>query len=128
MRIKKKKLAVRKDMRGSFFEVLRPEDVGNPTFGQVYITTAKIGETKGKHYHTRKTEWFCVVKGEGLLSLVDKKTNIKTKIKMGEKNMIFVKIPPNWYHAIKNIGKEEMFLLAYIDESFNPDDPDTFFD
>ena len=129
-KVKIKKLDVKADNRGFVAEIVRDEDLENPNkkFGQIYVTTAKPGQTKGKHYHERKTEWFCVVKGKGLLTLIDKASNDRQEIKMGEDNMVAVQIPPNVWHAIKNTGDNEMYLLAYIDESFNPNDPDTIYE
>ena len=128
-KIKVKKLEVKEDERGWFAEVLRFEELYRKKkgFGQIYITVAKPGQIKGKHYHKRKTEYFCVIKGNAILTLVNKKTKSKQKIKMGENNMVMVQIPPMIWHAIENIEKKnDMYLLANIDETYNPDDPDTF--
>ena len=35
-------------------------------------------------------------------------------------------IPPGIIHAIKNIEEADMVLIVYANESFDPDDPDTF--
>lgn len=125
--VKIKNLDIKKDERGWFAEIVRTEDLNGSKkpFGQMYVTTANPGQTKGKHYHTRKTEWFCIVSGKGLLTLVDLGTKERQEIEMGEDNMIAVRIPPNVWHAVANKGNSEMFLLAYIDESYNPEDPDT---
>ena len=128
-KIKVRKLEIKEDERGWFAEILRFEELSKSKngFGQIYVTVAKTGQIKGKHYHKRKTEYFCVIKGNGLLTLVDKITNKRKEIKMGEDNMIMVTIPPNIWHAIANIDKKnDMYLLAHIDESYNQDDPDTF--
>ena len=127
-KIEIKKLEVKKDERGWFTEILRFEELNKKKegFGQIYVTVAKSGQIKGKHYHKRKTEYFCVIKGNAILTLVDKRTKFKQKIKMGENNMVMVQIPPMIWHSIKNTGREDLYLLAYIDESYNPDDPDTF--
>ena len=130
-KVKVKKLEVKQDERGFVAEIVRVEDLINQSkeFGQMYISTANPGQTKGKHYHKRKTEWFCVIKGRGLLTLVDKKSKEKQEIMMGEDNMVAVQIPPMVWHAIVNTEKDiELYLLAYIDESFNPDDPDTIYE
>jgi len=39
-----------------------------------------------------------------------------------------VHIPPGVIHAIKNIGKTDMVLIVYANESFDPDDLDTFYE
>lgn len=123
-----KYLDVKIDERGWFVEVLRQENLTNKEFGQMSITVAYPGQTKGKHYHTRKTEWYCVIKGESELILTDNKTKKTKKINISGKKIGIVEIPPNVFHAIKNIGKEEMMLLVYCDESFNKKDQDTFYE
>jgi dTDP-4-dehydrorhamnose 3,5-epimerase-like enzyme len=127
MDIKVKKLTVKSDERGWLTEIVRQEEVKRKkTFGQIYLTVAKPGITKGKHYHTRKTEYFCVIKGNGTLYLIDNNTHEKKNILMGQKNFVMVEIPPYIWHAIKNTGREDLYLLGYIDEPMNPVDPDTF--
>lgn len=126
MRIKVKKLNVKIDERGWLTEVLSSSDIDNTDFGLIHLSTAKPGFIKGNHYHKRKTEWFCVIKGEGKLMLTDLKTKEKQEIYLGEEDMKVVEIPPYILHSIENIGKEEMYLLAYVDESFDQKTPDTF--
>lgn len=129
--IKIKNLDIREDGRGWFTEILRWEDLEDKEkkFGQMYVTVARPGQTKGKHYHTRKTEWFCVIKGLGLLTLIDKNTKEKQEIKIGEDNKVALQIPPMVWHAIANRDKNnDMYLVAYIDEPYNPNDPDTIYE
>lgn len=128
MKITIKNLEIKKDKRGWLIEIIRAEDVGNKKFGQILITVANPGQTKGNHYHKRKTEWYCVLKGRGILTIINRKTKEKKEIKMGEKNMVLIKIPVNHLHWIENVGKNEMMLLAYTDEVFNSNDPDTYKD
>ncbi len=47
---------------------------------------------------------------------------------MGEGALRTVKITPGIIHAIKNIGDVDMVLIVYANESFNADDPDTFYE
>jgi UDP-2-acetamido-2,6-beta-L-arabino-hexul-4-ose reductase len=36
---------------------------------------------------------------------------------------------PIWYtHNIKNIGEEELYTIFWINEFYDPADPDTFFE
>ena len=128
MKIQVKKLKIKNDSRGSLVEILHPDDVASETFGMILVTTAFSNEIKGGHYHKRKTEWYCVVKGKGLLTLIDRRTNEEKEINMGGKNMVTVKIPPNYFHKVKNIGLDEMYLLVYVDEPYNLLDPDTYYD
>lgn len=128
MKIKVKKLEVKKDHRGWLAEIVQAKDVGINDFGLILVTTAKPGQKKGGHYHKRKTEWYCVIRGRGLLTLVDNNSKEKEELEIGERNMVLVRIPPLTTHTIKNIGGSELFLLAYVDEAFNEQDPDTYYD
>src|SRR3989344_385031 len=121
-----KKLVKHQDSRGMFAEVLRPEDIDNPAFGQMSINVTSPGETKGGHYHLYKREWFCVVRGKGLLILRDRATKKRKEIILSEDKLRVVEIPTNNVHWIKNIGKSDMFLLLYIDKSYNSETADTY--
>jgi UDP-2-acetamido-2,6-beta-L-arabino-hexul-4-ose reductase len=122
-----RKLDIKTDQRGWLAEILRRENLhpGREAFGQFFVTTAYPGISKGHHYHLRKHEWFCVIKGRALLALEDIDTKQRTEIVMGEDNMVTVELPLRSAHAIKNTGQEMMYLLAYTDEPFNPEDSDT---
>lgn len=120
-------LDVKSDERGWLAEILRKENLhSKKDFGQILVTVANPGATKGKHFHKRKEEWYCVINGKGKLCLRDNASGEYQEILMGEGNMVTVKIPPHITHSIQNIGDEILYLLIYIDEPFDPQDPDTF--
>lgn len=116
------------DNRGWLAEFFRPESVGSDKLGQVTITTAHPGIVKANHYHKRKHEWYCVIQGKMELALKNNKTNEKESIVLSDEELKLVKISPNISHGFKNVGKDMLYLLMYIDEPFDPDDPDTFAD
>jgi UDP-2-acetamido-2,6-beta-L-arabino-hexul-4-ose reductase len=123
-----KRLEVKKDERGWLVEILRSEALKRgDRFGQFLITTAYPGYIKGNHYHTRKFEWYCVIRGEGRLVLQDNTTGEKEDVFLTEEELSLVMIPPGITHAIENTGKNILSVLIYIDEPFNESDPDTFF-
>ena len=117
------------DERGWLIEVLGGKSLdASHEFGQIHVSVAYPGKVRGNHYHTRKLEWFNVPMGKGLLRLKDLKTGEEKDIIMGEGDLRTVHIPPGVIHAIKNIGKTDMVLIVYANESFDPDDPDTFYE
>lgn len=126
MKLNIKKLTVKKDDRGWLAEIIRTEDV-NDKFGQILVTTALPGKVKGNHYHKRKKEWYCVIRGKGLLRLKNPKNGETKDLILDARELTLVEMPLNIAHAIKNIGDEELFLLAYVSESFNEKDPDTYY-
>lgn len=116
-----KKLEIKQDERGKLIEIFKI-----PGVGQVFYSTSKPGVTRGNHYHTRKIEKLCVIEGKALIRLRNRETNeIKECLVSGEQPEI-VEMPINWTHNIKNIGDEEMKLVIWVNEVFNPEDPDTY--
>lgn len=117
------------DERGWLIEVLGGKNLGIPhEFGQIHVSVAYPGKIRGNHYHKRKLEWFCVPTGKGLLRLKDMETGEEKDILMGENDLRTVQITPGVIHAIKNVGDKDMVLIVYANESFDPDDPDTFYE
>lgn len=125
--VKVTQVKLHKDERGWLAEILRQEQLeGATSFGQFLVTTACPGVVKGNHYHRRKKEWFCVIKGRGLLRLEDNLTGAWQELYLGDGNLVTVMIPPEVTHAIRNEGQEMLYLLVYAEEPFDPQDPDTF--
>ncbi len=117
------------DERGWLIEVLGGElPEGCEQFGQLHVSVAYPGKVRGNHYHTRKVEWFCVPTGTGKLLLKERDTGVTREIDMGVNNLKTVRIDPGTIHAIKNVGTEDMVLLVYSNEKFDPADPDTYYE
>jgi len=115
------KFEIKSDERGNLVEVFK-----FPGTGQIFYSTTNPGFTRGNHYHNRKIEKFCVIEGSALIRLRNRKTNeIKEYSVSGDRPEI-VEMTLNWTHNIKNVGENEMKLLVWINEVFNPEDPDTF--
>lgn len=116
------KLKMNKDNRGSFTEFLR-----TPDRGQVSINVSKPGITKGQHWHHSKNEKFLVVKGNGLIRFrkVDDDKVIEYPVSGDELEV--VDIPTGYTHSIVNIGEEEMVTVMWVNEPFDPDNPDTYY-
>lgn len=115
------KLEIKKDERGGLIEIFKI-----PGFGQVHYSTSKPGVLRGNHYHARKEEKFCVIEGRAKISLRDRKNNeLKEFLVSGETPEV-IDMPKNWTHNIKNIGRDELKLLVWSNEIYNPEDPDTF--
>lgn len=109
------------DARGSFVEVIRL-NVG----GQVSFSTTVPGVTRGNHYHTRKIERFAVIKGKALIQLRRIGTDEVFDFYLDGNEPAYVDMPIWYTHNIKNIGDEELYTNFWINEFYDPADPDTF--
>lgn len=114
------------DSRGSFLKILTgTEDFLPKHTGEIYITTAKYQEMKGGHFHSLANEWFCLIKGECVLKLIDVETLEKMEITLSGDNPLTIYIPNNVAHAFFNTSNDpssEFILIAYSDEYYNPID------
>lgn len=111
------------DQRGAFVEVIRL-NVG----GQVSFSTTVPGVTRGNHYHTRKIERFAVIKGEALIQLRKIGSDEVLDFHLSGETPAYVDMPVWYTHNIKNTGTEELYTIFWINEFFDPNDPDTYFE
>jgi UDP-2-acetamido-2,6-beta-L-arabino-hexul-4-ose reductase len=111
------------DSRGSFVEVIRL-GIG----GQVSFSTTVPGITRGNHYHTRKIERFAVIKGKALIQLRRIGTDEVLDFYLDGNEPAYVDMPIWYTHNIKNIGDEVLYTNFWINEFYNPIDPDTYFE
>jgi len=108
------------DERGMFAEMLKTKDSGQFSF-----LTAKPGVTRGGHYHHSKTEKFLVIQGEARFGFRHVATDETHEIITTSKELKIVETVPGWSHDITNIGTEEIIVMLWANEIFDPDNPDT---
>lgn len=111
------------DNRGLFIEAVK-----TMTAGQFSFSTTLPGITRGNHYHIRKIERFTVIKGKALIEIRRIGTNDIISYELDGETPSFVDMPVWYTHNITNTGRDELITLFWINEFFNPDDPDTFFE
>lgn len=117
-----RKFQLHTDARGTFVEIIRM-GVG----GQSSYSTTVPGITRGNHFHTRKIERFAVIKGEALIQLRKIDTDEAMDFYLNGNEPSYVDMPIWYTHNIKNIGDEELITMFWINEPYDPADPDTYF-
>jgi len=108
------------DERGTFAEILKTKDSGQFSF-----FTAGPGVTRGGHYHHSKTEKFLVVQGEARFSFRNIISDKSFEIITTSNELRIVETTPGWSHDITNIGTDDMTVILWSNEIFDPDNPDT---
>lgn len=111
------------DNRGFLSEVVKEK-----TGGQIFFSTTKPGISRGNHFHTRKIERFCVVKGEAIIRLRKIGSDKIYEYQVSGKMPSFVDMPIWYTHSITNSGNEEVLTLFWCNEIFNKEDADTYFE
>jgi len=111
------------DERGNFVEIIKLE-----TGGQVSFSTTKKEITRGDHFHTRKIERFSVIKGKALIQLRKIGSNEVFDYYLSGDKPAYVDMPIWYTHNIKNVGEEELYTMFWINEIYDANDPDTYFE
>ncbi|MGH7541554.1 MAG: NAD-dependent epimerase/dehydratase family protein [Gemmatimonadota bacterium] len=110
----------RRDERGKLTELLKSE-----CFGQIFVSTTRPGVTRGGHYHHHKVEKFCVLHGEATIRFRKLGEDAVLEYAVSGARTQVVDIPPGYVHDIENVGDDEMIVLFWASEVFDPDRPDT---
>ena len=112
---------LRTDDRGWLFELIKSEK-----FGQIFVSTTKPGITRGNHYHDTKVEKFCLIQGRGVVRFRLPGDDEILEYPVDDQQIKIVDIPPGFTHSIENTGEQNMIVLFWANEIFNPDEPDTY--
>lgn len=111
----------RADERGTLTELLK-----SGHFGQVFVSTTRPGVTRGGHYHHAKAEKFCVLRGEAIIRFRRLGDDAVLDVPVSGDRAMVVDIPPGYTHSIENVGEEDMIVLFWASEVFDPGRPDTW--
>jgi len=117
------KLDMKSDDRGSFTEFIKSKEKG-----QVSVNIAKPGITKGNHWHHTKNEKFLVVSGEAIIAFRKVSEEEVIEYRVLGKELTVVDIPCGYTHNIKNVGDTDLVTVMWVNEVFNENKPDTFFE
>jgi UDP-2-acetamido-2,6-beta-L-arabino-hexul-4-ose reductase len=110
------------DNRGSFTEFIK-----SPERGQVSVNISKPGIIKGNHWHHSKNEKFLVVSGKGVIRFRKIDSNKVIEYYVSGDRLEVVDIPSGYTHNIENLGDTDMVTIMWVNECFDPENPDTYF-
>jgi UDP-2-acetamido-2,6-beta-L-arabino-hexul-4-ose reductase len=113
-------LQTHEDARGVFAEVLRTTDSGQFSF-----FTTRPGITRGGHYHHTKAEKFLVVQGRARFGFRHLVSGEQHTLEVTGRMPQVVETVPGWVHDVTNIGDDELIVLLWANEAFDPLRPDT---
>lgn len=111
------------DMRGNFTELIKLNNGG-----QISFSTTHPGITRGNHFHTRKIERFSVIKGKARIQLRKIGTAQIFNFELDGDQPSYVDMPIWYTHNITNSGDTELYTVFWINEFYDANDPDTFFE
>jgi len=96
--------------------------------GQAAFSTTVPGITRGNHFHIRKVERFAVIQGKASIKLRKHGSDEVIEYIVDGNDPGYVDMPIWYTHNITNIGDGELLTMFWINEFYNPADPDTYFE
>jgi UDP-2-acetamido-2,6-beta-L-arabino-hexul-4-ose reductase len=109
------------DQRGELAELLKSKNIG-----QIFISRTRPGITRGHHYHDTKVEKFIVLEGNAIIRFRHVLGEDVIEYPVSGDQFKVVDIPPGYTHSIENVGINDLIVLFWADEIFDPSFPDTF--
>jgi UDP-2-acetamido-2,6-beta-L-arabino-hexul-4-ose reductase len=116
-------LDIKTDKRGCLTELIKSEHIG-----QIFVSKSHGGIIRGNHYHDTKVEKFCVIKGDAIIKFRHILNDEVIPYHVSGDKFEVVDIPPGYTHSIENLSNDEMIVLFWTDQIFNPDKTDTYFE
>jgi len=116
-----KYLDLKTDPRGTLFEAVKTKGEG-----QGFLSTTKVGVTRGNHFHLRKFERFCVIQGSALIRFRKLFSSDVIEFQVEGSRPCLIDIPTLHTHNITNNGSSELLTLFWSGEIFDPNNSDTF--
>ena len=112
-----------KDERGWFVKIIDGKEKSLPQFSrEIYVTSAKPGESKGGDYSLNTNKWFSIISGKALLVLEDIDSKEHIELKLEENNPQTVFVPRRIANKFYNLGEEDFILIAYADNIYDEND------
>jgi UDP-2-acetamido-2,6-beta-L-arabino-hexul-4-ose reductase len=93
--------------------------------GQFSYFSAHPGVTRGGHYHHSKVEKFLVAHGTGRFRFRHVRSGETFELVGSAAEPLMIETIPGWAHDVTNIGEDELVVLVWANEQFDPERPDT---
>lgn len=112
------------DDRGNLSELVVSREKG-----QIFYSTTNPGYTRGNHFHTKRIERFCILKGTAQVNIrkIGSSETISYIIKDTDYKVI--DMPPYYTHNLINIGENELVACFWMNDLLSEQEiDDTYFE
>lgn len=120
------------DDRGTLTEIYSPFwNFDTIPLTYLYAVSVYPGKIKGWAIHYDQTDRYFFYAGSAKLVLYDNRSESSTQgmvneLYFNETNRSVISVPPNIYHAIQNVGKNEVLLVNFPSHVYQHNDPDKY--
>jgi dTDP-4-dehydrorhamnose 3,5-epimerase-like enzyme len=116
----------RREPRGWSFTPFKDPDLTDKIdidWTTFHTVSLEPGTIRGNHFHPQVTEWLFFCGGPILLVWQDPDSEAIKK-NLFKNNESFVVIPPGVKHAVKNMGAQTLYLIAFRSPALSSQDPE----
>jgi dTDP-4-dehydrorhamnose 3,5-epimerase-like enzyme len=117
------RLNAKREARGWAVEPATSEMLRSGRVRNIHMVSLEPGTIRGNHLHHKQLE-FVVAFGGRCLVAAENEDGEREEMTIGPDDLILFEMQPNVRHAFKNIGDRTMFLIAYTDTPYDPQNPD----
>ena len=111
------------DERGWFVKIIDGNETSLPQSSrEIYVTSAKPGESKGGDYSLKTNKWFSIISGRALLILEDVESKERLEIELTGDCVQTVFVPRRIANKFINIGTSDFILVVYADNTYDKKD------
>lgn len=111
------------DKRGWFLKTIDGHEESLPKFtGEVYVTSAMPGQTKGYDYCKETSKWFTLLGGKALFKAKDLLNGDEYTREISFNDAITLYVPNMVAHSFTNIGDDSLLVLCYTDHFYDKND------
>jgi len=110
------------DERGSLFEPVPDDELGQGRIFHVHLVECKPGQTRANHVHRAQTEVLCVVGGRFRVVVRDLSSGEQAECVFDASEPVKITMLPGVAHAFENVGDSDAHILGYSDRRFDASD------
>ena len=99
------------DERGRLSELLKSK-----IQGQMFFSTTKPDFVRGKHFHRKRIERFCILEGQALIKMRRVGTDDIIEYKVNGEDYVVFDTPIFYTHSLENIGDSDLIAVFWMND------------
>jgi oxalate decarboxylase/phosphoglucose isomerase-like protein (cupin superfamily) len=114
-----------KDERGMTVIPMEESKLFGGKYCNVHIPSINPGAIRGNHYHADQPEYVLILGQDCRIVAVENATQRREELFFEEAPNKLLVFPPKVTHALKNEGKEMIYLVCFNEKDGSSDKPET---
>lgn len=109
--------------RGWFVKVIDGSEIDLPKSSrEIYVTSAKPGESRGGDYSIKTNKWYSLIIGQAILVLEDIESKERVELELSGEEIKTIYVPHGIANKFINSGSGDFVLVVYADNKYDKND------